>query len=293
MSDLVPYEIFNNYKKGVLDKETTVKYLKSYAEDGKSENLRVEAVDLLGKICLESDTSFKFLENLLISDSNGDVRSLVAKIIIFNCLKKGIEAIRWTFLNEKKVDFLIMIYKALDKLNTEESILLKAEMEAELASKYTKKYDLIPKEAIGLKFAELSIGTEIVDNYNCNEKLHGYAVFEAKNRHVVSLEIVQHNIESTRFLNLLSNLQCLKLSISNLKHIENLSNLTSLRYLDLTANFLTEIPGLYKLRNLEVLKIAWNNISKMNDFEKLKNLIKIDLSHNLIENKILRNSNYF
>lgn len=293
MSDLFPAEIFNNFKKGALDKETTIEYLKSYAENGKCENLRVEAVDYLSKLCLESDHSYKFLENLLISDSNVEIRSLVAKNIIVNCLEEGIEAIRWTFLNEENVNCLIMIYKALEKSNTKDSILLKAEMEAKFANKYIETYNIIPKEAMGLKFAELSVGTEIVYNDNFNSIYHGYAVFEAKNRHVVKLEIVKHNIHSTSFLNFLSNLEYLKLSISNLKYIENLSNLTNLRYLDLTANFLTEIPGLYSLRNLKTLKIAWNNISKLDRFEKLPNLIVIDLSHNLIEPKILSKWNYF
>ena len=255
MSDLIPTEIFNSFKKGILDKETTIKYLKSYAEDGKNEILRVEAVDFLSKFCMQSNISFKFLESLLVSDSNVDIRSLVAKNIIMNCLVEGIEAIRWVFSNEKNVNCLIMIYKTLEESNTKESNLLKAEMEGKFANYYLEKYDILPKDAMGLKFAELSVGTEILYNDNFNKTLHAYAIFEVKNQHVVKLEIVKHNIESTRFLYFLSKLEYLKLSTSNLKYIENLSNLTNLRNLDLTANFLTEIPGLYNLINLEILKL--------------------------------------
>jgi hypothetical protein len=288
MSNLVPYEIFKSYKKGALDKETTVMYLKSYAENGKNENLRIQAVDFLGKMCLESINSFKFLENLLISDSNVDVRSLVAKNIIFNCLKEGTKAIRWLFLNEKKVKCLAMIYKALLKSNTKDSALLKAEMEAKFANSYIEKYDIIPKEAIGLKLAELSIGAKKIMHNEFHKSGQGYAIFEAKNRHVIKLEIFNLNIENTSFLYLLSNLESLKLSMNNLRNIENLSNLINLKYLDLTANYLTKIPGLNNLKNLQVLKVAWNSISELNDLEKLTNLIDIDLSHNLIKPKIFR-----
>lgn len=297
MSDLIPSEVFSSYKDGKLDKETAIEYFKSFAEISENEHLRVRAVNLLGEIAMKSMDIFKFLEHLLISDSNDYIRSLVAGIIIRNYIDIGQEAIRWTFLNEKKINCLIMLYKALEECDTEESQLLKLEMERELGKRYIEKYGILPREAIGLKFAELSTGYEIMNEneYSKDQKVH--AVFKSKNQHVVDLIISGFNLNNTFFLNLLSNLESLTLSTTNLRRIECFSNLTKLKSLDLTANFLTEIPDLHCLRNLESLKIEWNNISYLIGIEKLEKIINAELSHNLfdleslskIENQIISN----
>lgn len=287
MSDLIPTQVFSSYREGKLDKETAIEYFKSFAEISENEHLRVRAVNLLGEIAMKSMDIFKFLEHLLISDSNDYIRSLVAGIIVRNYIDIGQEAIRWTFLNEKKIDCLIMLFKALDECDTEESQLLKLEMERALGKRYIEKYGILPKEAIGLKFAELSIGCEITNETECSKRHTAHAFFKSKNQHVIDLIINGFNLNNTFFLNLLSNLESLMLSSTNLRRIECFSKLTKLKSLDLTANFLTEIPDLDCLINLESLKIEWNNISNLLGIEKLEKITSAELSHNLFDLKSL------
>ncbi|MFX1257382.1 MAG: hypothetical protein ACFFAN_05965 [Promethearchaeota archaeon] len=121
MSDLNPKEILESYHAKRLDKASAFTYLRSFIDNGNDETIRAESLKLLGEIGFESEAFFKFLENLLVSDSNESIRAVAAELIIQNFLDKAEALINWTFEKEPSMDCLLAIFKSLRGLNDDKS----------------------------------------------------------------------------------------------------------------------------------------------------------------------------
>jgi len=277
MSDLNPSEIFSRYQRNDLDKSTAVNYLKTFAEKCSDELLRVEAIGYLGKMNLKADEIFKFLEYILTSEIKVKVRGAVAVLIIQKYLEQGQKIILWCFNNEKSLDCLLVIFRSLQiQINQLSKSLIKS-MELILGKEYIYDHGIMPREAIALKFLEMLVNFEILDEREFPNPHHVHVSYQVKNRHVICLSINEVECNELIFLDTFPYLKFFSISIANLKKIDGFYNLKRLEYLDLHANDLWELPSLEGLIKLRKLIIDTNPISKLNGIEKLKQITEIEL----------------
>ncbi|MBA7645131.1 hypothetical protein ES703_52884 [subsurface metagenome] len=115
MSSLNPFDIYSKFEKGEIDKSSALYYLKSILENTGDITLKIDAIEVMGIIKPESLEYFKFLEHILISDKNYQVRGLSAKIIIENYPKLAFEPIRWILEKEESDLCLELITNAIIK----------------------------------------------------------------------------------------------------------------------------------------------------------------------------------
>jgi len=109
----------NNFKnirhKAVIDRFNP-DMLKSLIENSQDENLRIKYIKYFKKLGLKDSKTFKFLENLLISDSNETIRRIAFKqIILINSLK-AIKPVIYAINNEIGT-FLINLIEFLSTIN--------------------------------------------------------------------------------------------------------------------------------------------------------------------------------
>lgn len=106
---LAPKDIYNNYKSKALDKISASEFLISIIENSEDEELRVNCVEILQDIELNSQKMFNFLENLLISDSNESMRYAAFKVLSTNFADKAIEPVKHAIGNENGSNLIELI----------------------------------------------------------------------------------------------------------------------------------------------------------------------------------------
>ena len=78
---LTPNAIFQDLKNKDLDKHSAIELLISLVDNAENVDTRIQSLGILNRIQLEDEKTFRFLEHLLISDLNEDVRKLTCKVI--------------------------------------------------------------------------------------------------------------------------------------------------------------------------------------------------------------------
>ena len=159
MSDLNPTEIYERYQRKELDAAATLDYLKSIIESGSEAESRVRSVELLGKFDLNKLEDFKFLENLVTSDIDENVRLASVRIIIAKFLVEGENLLKWVFKNEKSANCLLETYNTIANSASVSAKDLLLSMEETIGLKYLVEYNLLPKEAMAL---------ELLSKHLCN-----------------------------------------------------------------------------------------------------------------------------
>ena len=71
---LNPSKIYANFRNRILDESSTVDSLIYLIENSSNEDLRLLSLNLISKLGCKSNNLCKFLENVLISDSNQSIR---------------------------------------------------------------------------------------------------------------------------------------------------------------------------------------------------------------------------
>ena len=118
---LDPKNIYEEYKKDVLNKRAAIESLISFIENSDNEDLRIDALYIFEKISGKSKSEFQFLENLLLSDSNAKIRRLSAQIIKDNFLNDALTPMKWALQHESDYECLITIIKAISEIEINES----------------------------------------------------------------------------------------------------------------------------------------------------------------------------
>ena len=94
----------------------------------------------------------------------------------------------------------------------------------------------------------------------------------------------QWNLQETKTLENLLQLQTLELKFSNISDISFLDKLSNLQFLDLSGNNISDFNSLVKLTELKFLGINSNNISDIGFLENSNSLQSLNLSSNAISN---------
>jgi HEAT repeat protein len=119
MIGLSPEEIFKDFKKKKISKSKASELLISIIENSHEMNERVRSkcIRFIGLIGSKEKNVFLFLENLLISDLNELTRGNAATIIIQNFSDYALEPIKWALQHEQSETSLVLIIKALERIN--------------------------------------------------------------------------------------------------------------------------------------------------------------------------------
>ncbi len=115
--DLQPRKIYEDFRLKRVDKAKTVELLVSLIETIEDDKIRKDSIETLNKIDITKSRVFKFLENILISDSNEDLRYSAAKVIKSRFLKKSIIPFLWVLQNESSYNCLITIITSLEEIS--------------------------------------------------------------------------------------------------------------------------------------------------------------------------------
>jgi hypothetical protein len=115
MSKLSPFDVFRKFEKREVDKSSALYYLKSILEHTEDVTLRLDTIAVIGIIKPETLDYFNFLEHLLITENNYQVRGLIAKVILENYPKIAFEPIKWILEREENDLCLELISNAIIK----------------------------------------------------------------------------------------------------------------------------------------------------------------------------------
>lgn len=252
--ELTPDKIYKDFLKNNLDKPSATKLLFSLIENSEKEKVRADCIKELDHIEAKDGQTFKFLENLLISDSSETIRNSAAVTLRNNFLDKIFEPMKWALIHEESLSCLNTIYLTLIKILHNFVInpdpLVKSTLLTEVKEIRRKEFKLgfeilcETKEIDTFTKKDLS---EILINYFTIiflEKSYWRLKFKVENCTIIELDFIFKGLTSLP---------------------EAIKHLTHLRTLILRYNQLTQLPDwLGSLFSLEELNINVNNLNELN-----------------------------
>ena len=269
-------KIYNSVINNNINKDTAVEMLLSLIEGSDSVKIRIECIDVFGKIANKSLKVFKILENYLLSDENPLVRAAAAKSIIYNYPKIGFNSLLWTIEHDNSSFILKTLYEELENSDKEDFDILIIKLKEKLKT----IYGIVPKECKFLLDLDVQVNFFNPNFFNIylSNSITGvisgnYMMCATKNGHVKALN--------------LSNWEISKIP-------DSIGNLIELNHLILKDNNLKNIPeSISLLKNLETLELGNCQITSLPDslgnLKKLKKLtIERNFKLNLIPNAALQ-----
>jgi len=263
-------KIYDSIIKNNLNKDTVVEMLLSLIESSDSEDIRIECIEVFGKIANKSLKVFKILENYLLSDESPLVRAAAAKAAINNYPKIGFNSLLWTIEHDNSSIILKTIYEAFENSDNEDfGILIN-----KLNEKLKTIYGIVPKECkffldldVQVNFFNPNFFSIYLSNSITGVISGNYMMCATKNSHVKALNLSNWEIS---------------------KVPDSIGNLIELNHLILKDNNLKNIPeSISLLKNLETLELGNCQISSLPDsFSNLKKLKKLTIERNFKLNSI-------
>lgn len=304
---LDPKNIYKQYKEGKLTELSAIDQLVIIIENARDEVTRVDAVELLGKFHRKPQFIFKFLEDLLVSDSNDSIRNKAAYTILQNYFDKGLDAIAWALKYEESPKCLSTILKFLIEiksefiqsyLNNQLEFILKDQPRLENYYKFDSKpinndnklieifviskYFLWLRQNFDISIEDFLtrdnkvIRIKMIINSSEIKKISDISALDYFS-HLEELGINYSGIEEIDYLEKFPKLKHLDLGKNEIREITGLKNLSNIRELYLEDNQITEIIGLENLTELEVLNLSQNKLSEIKNLGQLVNLKKLFL----------------
>jgi len=244
--ELTPSKIHEEYFKNNLDKQSAAKLLISLIDNCESDKVRVESIQALEKIKIDDNKSFRFLENLLISDSSERVRNSAALILKNLYINRALEPMKWALIHEESPSCLNTIHATLIKI---------------IKNMVENNQQILYSEVKKIREREFRISLEQLSKVKSIEKL-------------TNKELAEILINYFTFLLLKKIYWRIKFKIENCKFIE----------LDFIFKGLTEIPEPIKyLSSLKILIFRYNQLTTLPEW--IGNLFSLE-SLNLNVNNI-------
>ncbi len=298
--ELTPKKILEEFRKNNLSKSSAVELLTSLIESCDEEDIRLESFKNLEKIGFIDDKSFKLIENLLVSDSNWEIRKAAAQCITKKFQERALNPLEWAINYEQVYDCIVSIINALVQINSLESKLILIDE----IKKFKKKKYLIRDSKITNKSFKKEIKkllkdkdieefsheelAEIILNYKtivALKKKFFNVYYELKDARVVKLDLSDIEFEVRGWKSEFNNY------IKNLNDIPGLTNLKHLTHLYLSNNQIKDIKELIQLPNLSYLHLSNNDLTAIENINYIKqmanqNLKYININGNEIANII-------
>ncbi len=296
---LTPKKIYEDFKKKDIDKVSAVDLLISLIENAVIVEIRLESIEILQKIEIKNEKVFSILENLLISDSNEEIRSLAANSLKVLFREKALSPLKWALEHEKSWQFLMSIVSIITEINNDaaKSILIdkiknfnnyhfNISLNNFFKTKEIRSYNTKKLAEIIDNFIIITYFKEILKKINF--KVEKGLVTE------LNLSFIRDNVfgwkilkNLTNFINTLKYLKRLELRNNRIAKFPNsIVSLYSLKYLDISHNIIIQLPeSIGSLESLEYLCLRYNNLTDLpNSIGSLKFLKTLDLRHNKLTN---------
>jgi Leucine-rich repeat (LRR) protein len=294
---LTPEAIYKDFINGDLDRLFATELLLTLIDNAEKVETRLESLNVLDKIQIDDEKTFKFLEHLLISDFNEAIRNLTCVVLKNHYLDKCLDSFIWAFEHESSLRCLTTILRAIGESNSNKakSVLSNKIISLKKTSSSNKQSSL--PEII--KFTSITNDelAEILINYyviTVLKKTFGYFKFKSdKLGFIVELDL--SNVERYSpnlnklevFLSSIFSLKCLKRCDLRFNHLMNLPEIrnSGLEYLDLSYNKLNRLPELSKFTSIKSLNLKSNLLRSLPEsIGKLKSLENLNLRNNYLTN---------
>ena len=288
------------YETGSISESVAIDFLTNLFEHSCNEEIRIDILSIVKNIKTNSQKLFKFLENILISDSNFEVRKIAIEIIDVRFIDISFDVLKWAMIHEDSIENYCLIVKTISKINSikvreffieelgnlKESIKIKYEW-LDTISKYEKLIRDFKKNKKINKFSTHHLGNILI-NYqiiaNLIKKYPNVAYeLDRENGLVISLDLSDLAMEP-RGLPI-----GWKNNIRDLQEIKYILFLSQLKTLNLANNQIHDISGLEKLTNLTHLYLENNKIrdkKTLKVLNKMNKLQLVDLHGNAVVKKL-------
>ncbi|MBA7632422.1 hypothetical protein ES703_39968 [subsurface metagenome] len=293
---LTPKAIYEDFKNRDLDYTSAIELLITLIDNTDNIDTRLESIEILEKIHPKDDRVFKLSENLLISDSNKEIRNRAASLIKKYFLDRALEPMKWALEHEIAIECLITIISTFSEINNEKSkfiLIEKLKYFYNQEYKYNLKDLLISNKIEGSNIEELA---EILINYYFIKFLKmkfGYIKYEFNNSgFITKLDLTNVDPQGlflANFLELVSSLkhlQVLDLRFNNIVKLSGISNApNSLITLDLSYNHLINLTeSIDKIKFLKTLNLKSNRLRSLPDtLGNLTSLETLNLRNNMLK----------
>ena len=292
---LTPKKIYEDLKKKEIDKQSAADLLIFLIENADYVETRLESINTLQKIDFKNKKIFSILENLLISDSYEEIRTLAANTLKVLFREKALSPLKWALEHEKSWQFLMKLVLIISEIDNKaaKSILIDKIKKFDIYKFNTSLSTFFKTKEIRKFNTEKLI--EIINNYviiNYFEDLLKEINYEVEKGLVTELNLsfISKNVfgwkiltNLTTFLNIFKYLKKLELRDNRIATFPNsIVYINSLKYLDLSHNIINRLPeAISNLKSLEYLNLRYNNLIEIpNSIGSLKLLKTLDLKHN-------------
>ncbi len=272
--------------------------------------IQYNCLNILKNILTISKKNFAFLENLLISDEDPNIKCLAAEILIDKFPERSFDSLQWELEHEKSPIVLQKLFSIINH-STNQKITKLGHIINEWLSDFGQRLTLEPMEAkfildLETLFAkkEDSINILSQDTYKFYSILsqleNNQYWFLIKENHLIELKFnyfkwkflknYRGKINSLKQYNDLDLLLSLLIQMKG-EHKESIriptsiSNLIYLEKLDISENNLKSLPSsIEKLKTLKILDLSLNRLKSIPEcLFSLKNLKILDLSYNKLQ----------
>jgi hypothetical protein len=273
----------------------TLTELKTIVNNSFDEVKRIKSINLLKELATKNDNFFTFLENLLISESNPEVRNVALKILKKYYLKKAFDPLCWAYEHEDSIECLLNIISILGEINSERSheFFLEKLSNIEISEfhEYLERFLEVkdPKNSNIKEMAQVLKYYNIIKNFMSLFELIRYKIEKGR---IVELDFsFLYNNGFTEsiirqlpaIIRNLKDLRSLNLKYNKLKKFPDfVKNLTNLKYLNLSHNQISTIPkNITEMSSLTHLDLSWNNLHSIpHEIIQLDNLKLLNISNN-------------
>ncbi|MBD3253748.1 MAG: hypothetical protein GF383_01580 [Candidatus Lokiarchaeota archaeon] len=297
-SNITPSKILEEYDRGTIDKLSALNLLITLINNSNDNNERCQCVKFLERLLHLGLPVFKFLENLMVSDSHSEIRILSSSLIAKYFQNKAQKLLKWVLDHEKEYNCLVSAIQNLQSIeHPYAKELLVEEIQKILNTNYliqgksftTKCFKKDLKRLAQKKqlcdFSKQELG-EIIINYYTIKNLKAKFInvyYELENALITVLDLSDIEYEVRGWKAEFNN------NIRELSQITGLSNLRNIKKLYLAHNYISDIKDLIHLRKITHLYLAKNQLVAPENLEYLKmfpDLRILDISGNPIAEKI-------
>ncbi|MFX0082150.1 MAG: leucine-rich repeat domain-containing protein [Candidatus Hodarchaeota archaeon] len=271
---LTPKAIYEDLVNKDLDKPFAIELLLTLIDNAENIETRIESINTLNTIQVDDEKTFKFLEHLLISDLNEDIRNLTIIVLKNHYLDRALDPMVWALEHERSLKCKISIIKTIGEINTDEakSVLIK-----KIKKLYNKENYFVLKH----RFTKDSI--ENIPNIELAEILINYYVILFLKNTFGYIKYKNNEFGSINELDL-SNVERYSSGLNKLENfLESIFSLRDLKKCDLRFNHLTNIPEIFN-DSIEYLDLSYNKIVKLPDLQNFKMLKSLNLKSNRLRN---------
>jgi internalin A len=292
---LFPKKIYDDLKRNNIDKSAAVDLLIFLIGNNNSFEIRLESIKTLQKIKFANDKVFSVLEDLLVSDSNEEIRELAANILKELFQEKALSPLKWALEHEYSLQILMSIINIINEISSHnaKAIFIEKIKKIEI-DKFNKSIRALfkNKEIQSFKTQKL---VKIIKNYSIIkyfEEILKTVNYQVEKGLVSELNLSFASNETygwkilknlSHFLSILDFLKRLELRSNNIgKFPDSIASLYFLQYLDLSHNSIKKLPDIiHSLKSLETLNFEYNNLTELpNSISSLTNLKVLNLKHN-------------